>query len=420
MTATALPAPQAACDAGRPIWWAYAGVAYLLLALFVTLNIVLVAWGSPAVGVRSWLQQEGRLPGAGGLAVLGWVGLVVIVLGAWRGGINRYQWRLIAAVAVWIGSAAASMALHGVMRDARFWHVAIASTAVAVSGALIPFDLMKRLMFGLGWFFGWGSVLAGLGDLVFGWPTVLIGDPRYERWLSVVGINASDLSSLNGVTPGRVYVGLTCAVLLVFAVRAMPGRWTWIMSAGLVIATAWSFSRTGVVAMVVGLLVTLIPFERYRAFGWTLAGLFAVILLPVSISAWLRTTPITDGTTVWRFDLWQDYLANPQVWMPFGAGPKPSSVNYADHAHQQFLEALAVGGWLGLAGVVAFVVMAAWVGVRIAGLDNRATIGVVFVMGAIFQVDVLTYSATYMALNNAFILVVAVLVSAAGLVRAEP
>lgn len=418
---TTMASPTAlVVQSNRPLWLSYVGAGYLLLALFVTLNVVLIAWGSPAVGVRSWLQQEGRLPGSGGLAVLAGVGLVVVVLGAWRAEIRGRQWRLIAAVALWIGSAAVSMALHGVIRDARFGCVTVASVAVAVAGAMIPFDVLKRLMFSLGWFFGWGSVLAGLSDLAFGWPTVLIADERYERWMSVVGINAGDLSSLNGVTPGRVYVGLTCAVLLVFSVRAMPGRWTWMMSAGLVIATLWSFSRTGVVAIVVGLLVTLIPFERHRAFGWTLAGLFALILLPVSSSAWLRLTPITDGTTVWRFDLWQDYLANPQVWMPFGAGPKPSSVNYADHAHQQFLEALAVGGWLGLAGCVAFVVMAVWVGVRVAGLDNRATIGVVFVMGAIFQVDVLTYSASYMALNNAFILVVAVLVSAAGLVRERP
>ncbi len=399
-------------------WLRYVGVGYVLLALFVTFNLVLVAWGPPARGIASWTWVEGALPGAGGLAFLAWVGVLVIAVGALRGGISRHQWMIIAAVAAWIGSAAVSMVLHGVMSDSRFWSVAVASTAVAVAGALIPFATLKRLLQGLGWFFGWGSVLAGLSDLVFGWPTVLIGDPRYERWLSVVGINTGDLSSLNGVTPGRVYVGLTCAVLLVFAVRAAPGRWTWIMSAGLVGATLWSFSRTGVVAIVVGLLVSLIPVERLRnAFAWVLGGLVAVILLPVSISWWLATTPITDGTTTWRFDLWRDYLTNPQVWMPFGNGPQRSVQGVADHAHQQFLEALAVGGWLGLAGCVAFVVLAAWIAVRVAGIDNRATLGVVFAMGAIFQVDVVTFSATYLVLNNAFILIVAVVASAAGLVR---
>jgi len=402
-------------------WLPRVGVGYLLLALLVTFNSVLVAWGTPAPALDGWVRAEGRLPGAGGLAFLAWIGLVVIAIGALSGRISGHQWALIGTVGVWIGATAVSMLVHGTMRDSRFWYVAAASIGVAAAGALIPFDVLKKLMFGLGWFFGWGSLLAGVSDLLFGWPLVLIADPRYERWLSVLGLQVSQVESLNGVTPGRVYVGLTCAVLLVFLLRAVPGKWTWVVAVGLVGATLWSFSRTGMLAVAIGLLVTLIPVERLRrAFGWTLAGLFALILLPLGLSGWLATTPITDGTTTWRFDLWQDYLGNVAVWTPFGIGPKPSSPNYADHAHQQFLEALAVGGWLGLAGCVAFVVLAAWVAVRVAGLDNRATLGVVFVMGAIFQVDVVTFSATYAALNNAFVLIVAVIASSAGLVTREP
>ncbi len=404
----------------RPAWLAYVGVGYVVLALFVTLNVVLVAWGSPAPRVTQWLEQGGRLPGAGGLAVLGWAGVVITVLAAWRGEVSRRQWQLTAAVGVWIGSAALSMTVHGAMQDGRFWSVAAASVGVAAAGALVPFHLLRRLMVGLGWFFGWGSVVAAVSDLLFDWPPVLLDDsPRYGQWLSMVGLDVGEVASLNGVTPGRVYVGLTCAVLLVFAVRAAPGLWTWIMSAGLVVATLWSFSRTGMVAMVVGLLVTFIPFERSRRFVWPLAALLVFILLPLALSAWLRTTSVSDGTTVWRFDLWQDTLSNPQVWMPFGVGPKPASPGYADHAHQQFLEALAIGGWLGLAGCLAFVVMAMWIAVRVAGLDNRATIGVVFVMGAIFQVDVFTYSANYTNLNNAYILIVAIVVSAAGILKPD-
>ena len=66
---------------------------------------------------------------------------------------------------------------------------------------------------------------------------------------------------------------------------------------------------------------------------------------------------------------------------------------------------------------MAFVVLAALVAVRVAGIDNRATLGVVFVMGAIFQVDVVTFSASYLVLNNALILIVALVASAAGWVR---
>lgn len=418
MTQVTLASEELGASGSGSKWLPRLGVGYLLLALFVTFNLVLVAWGSPAPAVEAWVRSDGRPPGAMGLAVLAWTGLVTIVFGAVSGRISSKQWVLIGAVGVWIGATAVSMVLHGTMRDVRFWYVSVASIAVAVAGALIPFDLLKKVMSVLGWFFGWGSVLAGLSDLVLGWPTVLLADPRYEGWLSVVGLQVSDVESLNGVTPGRVYVGLTCAVLLVFAVRAVPGKWTWAMAGGLVVATLWSFSRTGVAAILLGLVVTLIPVERLgNALAWVRGGLVAVILAPLVLSGWLATTRITDGTTTWRFDLWQDYLTNPQVWTPFGIGPKTSSPNYADHAHQQFLEALAVGGWLGLAGCLAFVVLAAGVAVRVAGLDNRATLGVVFVMGAIFQVDVVTFSATYLVLNNAFILIVAAVVSAAGLLR---
>jgi hypothetical protein len=407
-------------SAARPRWLEYVGLGYVLLALLVTLNIALVAWGPPAPRLVELIVGEGRPPGAGGLAALGWVGTAVIALVVWRGELNGWQAGLVAAVAAWIGSAAVSMSIHGLMQDVRYWAVAVGSVAVAAAGALISFTQLRRLMLGLGWFYGWGSVLVGLSDLLIGWPVVLVpGDPRYGRWLSMLGVDVGDVASLNGVTPGRVYVGLTCAVLLVFAVRAVPGRWTWVMSVGLVAATLWSFSRTGMVAMIVGVLVTLIPFERAKRIWWPLTGLLGFMLLPLVLSGWLRGSSISDGTTVWRFDLWQRYLADSEVWMPFGIGPKPASPEYAGHAHQQLLESLAVGGWLGLAGCVAFIVLATWVAVRVAALDNRAAVGVLFVMAVIFQVDVVTFSAAYAALNNAYILIVVVILSTAGLAAAR-
>ncbi len=64
----------------RHRWRMYLGIGYLLLALSVTLNVVLVAWGSPAVGLSTWVVDDGKLPGAGGLAVLGLVGLIVVIV----------------------------------------------------------------------------------------------------------------------------------------------------------------------------------------------------------------------------------------------------------------------------------------------------------------------------------------------------
>jgi hypothetical protein len=49
--------------------------------------------------------------------------------------------------------------------------------------------------------------------------------------------------------------------------------------------------------------------------------------------------------------------------------------------------------------------------------DGRATIAVVFAAAAIFQVDVLTYSANYWTVNNALVLLLTILVAAIGVPR---
>jgi hypothetical protein len=410
----------------RPRWLKAAGLTYVVLSLGLTVNLVLGEWGAP--NLESLLVREGALPGAPGLALLGWLGLVLLVLALWRGGLSGRQWAVAAAVGTWLGATALSMTLHGQLQDNRFWSIATIATATAAGGALAGPVLMRCALLVMGWFYGWGSVLAGIGDALFGWPSVLVdSDPRYGRWLSMVGPDLGVVPSLNGVTPGRVYVGLTCAILLVFAVRTLrpiPRRW-WhrVMPAGLVLAILWSFSRTGIVASVLGLLAALVPYERFRrraATAWTFAAVMVIILLPMSFSALLQRTPITDGTTTWRFDLWQDYLRTPGVWTPFGIGPKPASPQWADHAHHHFLEALATGGWLGLAGSVALVWLAVAVGVGATRWDNRATIGVVFVMAAIFQVDVVTFSANYAAMNNALILLVAIVAANAAWPARQP
>jgi hypothetical protein len=349
----------------------------------------------------------------------------VTAVALWCGSLNSLQWKLVAAVTVWIGATALSMTLNGDLRDNRFWSVAAISGGVTIAGALAGRELMTRGLFGLGWFYGWGSVAVGLSDWLIGWPTVLINDSdRYGRWLSMVGLNVGDVPSLNGVTPGRVYVGLNCAILLVFAARTLHQRragWqSWVMPAGLVVAILWSFSRTGIVASVIGLAAALFPYERFksrRTVAWTVGAVGVVMLLPLTLSSLLLRAPISDGTTRWRFNLWQEYLTTPEIWTPFGRGPRAASPGWADHAHQQILEALAGGGWLGLGGFLAFVVIACMIAISASEWDGRATIAVVFAAAAIFQVDVLTYSANYWTVNNALVLLLTILVAAIGVPR---
>lgn len=390
------------------------GLAYVLAILAFTVLAVMASWSVP--GLRVWpgpIRDSGY---SGIWAALGWIGLGVVAYTAWRRAFSTLQLWLLVAVVGWLGSTSLSMAVHGDLDDPRLWSFTALGAGLVAAAALIQPAALRTTMLALGWFFGWGSIIAGLSDLVIGWPSVLAPEERFGRWVGMVGLDVDSFGALSGVTPGRVYVGLTCGLLLVYSVRTLLSgdypRWMWASCVGLTLAPLWALSRTGGVIMALGLVAPLVPWERFRV-GWLMAAVFAVILLPLSLSWWLSERAVSDGTTAWRFDLWQDYLSRPGMWTPFGIGPQPFSLAYADHAHHQVLEAFATGGWLGLIGIVAFVVAAAVAAHRSAGRDARATIAVLFGMAAIFQVDVVTMTHRYATINIALVLIVAVIVNAA-------
>lgn len=396
-------------------WTQFLGAAYLLAVLLITFNVVLAAW---RVLHLDGLVGTDRANTAG-LSLLAVAGVVVLLGAAMTQSGTQQQWWLVAAVALWLVPVALSMSLHGDLHDARFWLMAVIVPAIGAAALLMTPGLLRRTLLSLGWIYGWGSVLAGLSCILLGWPPALAGgEERFGRWLSLTGLDLGEVRFLNGLMPGRVYVGLTCGLLLVYTVRVLLAggyaRWWWLSPLGMVAATAWSFSRTGLVIMMVGLLAALVPWERLRQ-SWLIAALFAVLMLPLIASPLLRQSGISDGTTVWRFDLWREYVTDPAMWAPFGIGPQPASVEYADHAHQQLVEAQATGGWLALAGCVAFIVLGCVAARGAAASDNRAAIAVLFGMAAILQLDVLTFTNNYAVVNNAQVLVVAVLVGAAGL-----
>jgi hypothetical protein len=402
-------------------WVRAVGVGYVVAVFGLGLLNLLAGWG--VRGVRVWLTPPGEAFNAPALSMLGWLGVAVLVVATVRRVPSQCQWWMVAAVAGWLGSTALSMTVHGVLDDSRYWSVAAIGVGVASAATLAAPADIRRLLLTLGWVFGWGSVAAGTSNAVFGWPKSVSGEERFAGWIQMLGIQVDSFQALAGLTSGRVYAGLTCGLLLVYTVRTLMNgdhpRWLWLSTPGMVITVFWSLSRTGFVIMVIGLLAALLPWERLRV-GWLLAGVFTVILTPLVGSAWLARLDISDGTTAWRFDLWQDYLGKAQLWTPFGIGPQPFNLDYADHAHQQFLEALATGGWLGLIGVVTFVVLGSYAARSAAARDNRAAISVLFGMAVIFQLDVVTFAAAYRLVNNAFVIVVVVLVGAASLAARQP
>ena len=386
------------------LWPGYAGAGYLLLAQLVTFNVVLQAW---PVGFAR-LQDEGGAPGLRMLAVVG-VGVIAVAL--LTVGLTRLQRWQVAGLAAWVVAPALSTLFLGSLRDGRFWTVALASTAVGFAGVLAPPDLLRKVLFGFGWFFGWGSVAVAVSQLAFGAPTVLIGgDARYGRWLSAVGLPVKDVSALNGLAPGRVFLAMNCGLLLVFVVRHLLARragWrSWIMPVGLLCALAWSFGRVGFFAVGLGLLAACVPWERWRT-GWAFVAGLAAFTGPLLVSG---AVTLGHGTTQWRFDLWHKYLSAPGVWGPFGIGPQAPPDPIRGHAHNQLLETLASGGWIGVAGLLSFLYLGFVAAGRAA--DNRATYGVLFAICAMFASDVLTFAPTFTVLNSAFVIAVAVIVNA--------
>ena len=397
-------------------WPGSAATVYLVAVALLPVNAALAGWGSPAPHLGWLLASEGAAPATRGLAIMAWLGVGIAAIAVWAGGQSARQWQLVAAVALWTGAPAVSMLLSGSLQDSRFWSVAGICVSVAMAASIVAPPMLRRSLFGLGWFFGWGSVLAGLADLAFGWPQVLIGgDPRYGRWLSVSGLPVGEVSSLNGVAPGRIFLAMTCGILLVYTVRLMfrhnHAWWMWSMPVGLVAAGVWSFGRSGLLAAVVGLAAAMMPWERWRS-GWAYSALLLLMAIPLGVAAF--TSGIGDGTTQWRFDLWAKYASNAQMWAPFGIGPRTPPDMITGHAHNQVLESLATGGWLAAAGLLASLYFGVLAARSAAPTDGRASVGVLFAAAAIFQADVLTFAPTFSVPNNAQVILLAVVVSAAG------
>lgn len=401
-------------DPDRPArstdWLSWAGGGYLVLCLLVGLNPLFVSFGWPFPHAASLLA--GAQVGARGLSLLAVCGVLISIVAVVTGTVAPGQRPLLLALSAWVAGPALSLLVLGSLQDGRYWAAAASGLAVGFASTTVRPDHLANLLRVLGWVFGWGSVVAGVSQLIVGWPSVLIpGDPRHVQLLAHVGIRVDSITVLNGLSPGRIFLSMTCGLLLVMLLRQprlKASRWTRaVMLAGLVLAMVWSAGRVGLVAVTVGVLASLIPWRRWpRWVAFSVA--LAIPVLPLVASQYLRAA---ENSAQWRFDLWTSYLARPGLWSPFGLGPLSPSTPIRGHAHNQILETLAVGGWVGLAGLVAFL----YLGLQVArnANDNSLTYSVIFAVCGISAFDVVTFAPTSVALNSVFVLAVAVVVNAA-------
>ena len=386
----------------RP-WERYSGLTYLLLVLFLPLNVPLVAFGLPS---SRWMLQEA---GGHGLALTAGVGAVVVVAAALSHSVDRAQWRFAAAIAAWSGGSALSMLVLGSTTDVRYLYVAMTTTAVSIASALLTPAMTRALFVAAGWLFGWLSVAAGISDLLWDWPRVLVADPRLGDLMSSLGLQTAGLGVLNGLSPGRVFLAMNCAVVLVYLVRLRPNRRHHVVvCVGLAATLLWSFGRVGLLAVTLGFILTLFPWERLRSV-WLFSALLAIPVLPLVGS---RLVQVSDATGQWRFDLWWTYLDNSALWSPFGLGPQAPADPIRGHAHNQVLESLASGGLVSLLGFLAFLWLASSAALRVARSDNRVTMAVAFAASGIFATDVLTFGGSSTVVNSALVLVIIVIAGA--------
>lgn len=395
------------------------GLGYVVAVPLCTLVLTISLQRTGPAGLAQLTRGE-QPPGA--LALLAWLGLPIILLALLSRTVRPVQWYLAGSLLVWVGATSLVSLIHGDGWEARNIQFSVVVVALALGAAMAPSISLRRSLFALGWIMGWGSVVAGAVGLLCGWPEVApSGDPRYGDWLRSLGIHLPGVTWLNGLAPGRVYLGMVLALLLPYTVRSLlgprPSRWMWLLPVGMLLALGWSFSRTGMVACTIGLVAAALPFERI-AHRWQAAVVFGsfwgVALAPLLSSYRLTSGAVGDPTTIWRFDIWHTYVADPRFWLPFGIGSGEPVPSGADHAHQQLVQTIVVGGWVGVAGMVTFTWLAACVTTRVVLLDRSASLAVFFAAAGLFQFDILTNAPSHWSVNSALVVLVVVVLGAAG------
>jgi hypothetical protein len=215
------------------------------------------------------------------------------------------------------------------------------------------------------------------------------------------------LEQLRGLAGHPNTLGAILAMGLTFQVQAVRNVWRrlplWLVALLLVIgpgvtlaALAWSQSRGGQAAALVGLIVVAIPSSGRRGKLWAWMTLIVVAIL--AFLPWLLS--VTAGSTFnGRFVAWQigwhEFSEHPL----FGYGSDlfrpspywsthPGSIWEPVHAHSEFLQ---VAGTLGLVGLVALaflVVLSMVIAVKSRKVDSRWALGAVSVLFVISALEV--------------------------------
>lgn len=369
-------------------WARGLGLFTVLVGLLVCVNQGLFAAGLPA------FSGPGRTAynawGQGMTLPLTIYALVVVVVLHVRASLPASVWPVAGAVFVLFASCGATGTILGLgVGSAFFW--AVVSVAYLLSAVVVgPVWLGPIVIWG-GGAFAWLNVAVGLMASTTGLnrADILNADSRYGGWMSSLGwpSQSPGVEALIGIGNGRQVLGVTCAIMIVAQIillrsmrprRALP----WLVGPlGTGIALAWSMSRTGLVAALIGLAAAYLPWQRISR-NIAQVGLFAgslfLLLLPLgSVFGYQAGSP--RGTWQWRLEVWHGTLESLSRSPVIGIGSATPLPMGATHSHNVFLEVWALGGVLGVLALVTLLWLASKTAVAAARTGQRALVGILVV-----------------------------------------
>ncbi len=410
------------------------GVTYLVLCLATVMRSAYRYHGLPLSLVSSESASVWPAGATGGLKLTSLLTILLLGCALATRALTRLQWAFTGVVAVWLLAPSFSLLVVSGTFDKRLLAFAATGAGIAVAAALAGARITRWTLFWSGSVWALASLILGLTAALSGGRLVrtsLESDPgdRYTRWLRALGLDLGEgsVQALLGLSLHRQLLGMLLAMFLVLQVRhlmsvgANPRVLTLLVLLGPLstgLALLWSMSRTSIVAAIVGLAASVLPIQRLparRAIPLVSLAVVLIVTTPALLRGWIASSG--DGTLAWRGALWDQLLDLPGFWSPLGLGPRASFPNGASHAHNQALEAISMGGWLGLVALVVLVVISAFVAVHAAQLDRRATFACLMTAAVISQFEILTPTSLSWQMNPGLVVLVGVVASSAGLVR---
>ena len=366
-----------------------------------------------------------------GVAVIAVAGAVVSAFVLIRGRLTNDQaiWSL-AVLALLVTPAVGALANTGL---ARAPGVSVTSPAVALSLTLAGLglalglgdaqpDRARRHLFALIAVVAWLNVLAVVAHYRLGTPAFATAVQGPDQLDAILTNPFSSQGRLAGLLTDADLLGVTMAIGLAFQVRYLAWlatRRRRLLATVLAIVAAlptaglvwFSYTRWALAAVLVGLLVAALPWQRWRT-GWAPwllgIGCLLAVIVPVATGIWTGVGT-TERRTLWQ-EIHQLFLTSPL----FGAGTTSTPAGLPN-GQNQLAEAGGQAGWFGIAVLATALLIAAFAGWRARRQDGKAGLAVTITASVVMGFAVVTPWTDYRVLPLAMVVLIATIATSLGL-----